>query len=88
MKLKYQCVIKEMDSKAIAVPVDTQPDGFNGMIKLNDTGRFIFAALEEDISMEELCQKVTDHYDITVEQAAIEVEKFLCTLEKGGILQR
>ena len=45
MKLKYQFVINNVAGETIAVSVGDNDGRFNGYIKLNETGSFIYKML-------------------------------------------
>ena len=46
MKLKYQFVINNVAGETVAVSVGDTSGRFNGYIKLNETGAFIFKKLK------------------------------------------
>jgi hypothetical protein len=56
---------------------------------LNLTGSFIWRLLEEKGELEEnnICEAVTDNFDINKEEAEQDVKEFLGELQKEGIIQ-
>ena len=47
MKLKYEFVINNVAGETVAVSVGNNDGRFNGYIKLNETGAFIFKMLKD-----------------------------------------
>ena len=87
MKLKNQFVINQVAGEIVAVSVGNSTGGFNGYIKLNETGAFIFEKLKADISREALIAAVLGEYpDATRQSAAESVDELLEKLEKADLL--
>lgn len=86
MKLKYKFVVREVAGQAVALPVGEDAKNFNGMIKLNSVGEYIFKLLENDVTTEEIIKSITEKYDVTPEDARPSVEGFLETLKQKAII--
>ncbi len=87
MKLKYKFVINNVAGETIAVSVGNTQGSFNGYIKLNDTGAFIFELLKDDISREELIKAVLNKYsDANEKDAADSVDELINNLSKAELL--
>lgn len=87
MKLKYKFVINNVAGETIAVSVGNTQGSFNGYIKLNDTGAFIFELLKDDISREELIRAVLNKYsDANEKDAADSVDELINNLSKAELL--
>lgn len=86
MKLKYNFVVREVGGTVMAVAVEKGNENFNGLVKLNDTARFIFEALNEDVTEEQLTDKLTDEYEVSREEAAASVSSFVAKLRENGLL--
>lgn len=87
MKLKYKFVINSVAGETIAVSVGNTSGSFNGYIKLNDTGAFIFELLKNDISREELIKAVLNKYsDANEKDAADSVDELINNLSKAELL--
>ena len=54
MKLKYNFVMNDVAGKKVAVAVGDDLIRFNGFIKMNDTGAFIFNMLKNDVTQEDI----------------------------------
>ena len=88
MKIKGEFILREIVGETILVPVGNTALEYNGMIIINDTGAFIWKALEEGLKKEEILTGLTDRYEVTMEEAAADLDEFLDMLEQAGILQR
>ena len=57
MKLKYNFVTNKVADRIVAVAVGDDAQKFNGFIKMNDTGAFIFNMLRNDVTVDEIAEK-------------------------------
>ena len=87
MKLKYKFVVKSVAGKSVAVAVGNDNGSFNGMIKLNETGEFLWEILTEEKTEDELVKALLAEYDIDEETAKKDVHAFLDTLSEKGFLE-
>ncbi len=86
MKLKYKFIVREVAGQSVALPVGEDSKNFNGMIKLNSVGEFIFKLLENDMTTEQIITAITEKYDVTAEDAKPSVESFLDTLKQKSLI--
>jgi DNA-binding protein H-NS len=78
MKIKSHYVIKELGNQIVVVPIEKEAMRFNGIISLNQTGKFLFETLQkEDLSKEELMSKVLERYEASKAQVEKDVESFI-----------
>ena len=87
MKLKYEFVINNVAGETVAVSVGNNDGQFNGYIKLNETGAFIFKMLQKETTREEIITALIKEYsDVTPEDAAESVDGLLEKLNKAELL--
>ncbi len=87
MKLKYQFVINQVAGDTVAVSVGNNDGRFNGYIKLNETGAFIFKKLKNDTTRDDIIKAILAEYpDATAEDAADSVDDLIDKLEKADLL--
>ncbi len=86
MKLKYNFVTREVAGQSVAIVVGEDSKKFNGMIKLNGSGEFIFKMLGKDVTEDDMVAAFLSEYETTEEQARNTVRKFISELEKNGLL--
>lgn len=87
MKIKGDFVIKEMAGSTVVIPVGAQVMDFNGMLKLNDTGAFLFSSLKTDTTYEVLVAKLLEEYDVTQEKAEQDVTAFVNKLKEADLIE-
>ncbi len=87
MKLKIDFIVKNVADKTVAIAVDGNEAGFNGMLTLNDTGGFIFECLKEDTTVESIAKRFLEEYDCTREQAVNTIENFVGKLREAGLIE-
>ena len=87
MKLKYNFVINNVAGETVAVSVGDNDGRFNGYIKLNETGAFIFKMLKKDTTREDIINALLAEYpDATQEAAADSVDELVEQLRKAELL--
>ncbi len=87
MKLKYKFVIRQVGGQAVAVAVGKDNEQFNGMIKLNQSGEFIFKLLNNDsYSLEQIISALTQEYNVDFETAKSTVTQFTEDLKQNGLI--
>ena len=60
---------------------------FNGMITLNETGAFIWRAIEKGLSIEEIIKAICNEYEISYQQASNDFEIFLSKMRGAQIIE-
>ena len=75
MRLKTNLNIEELDGRYAAVGGADKK--FNGILYINKTGKYILELLKDEISKEEIIQKLTEKYQVDRQRAAEDLEKFL-----------
>lgn len=86
MKLKDGVVITNVDNSYILVDTSSNDDRFNGIIKLNDTGKAMCDFLNEDLSFEELVNKMLEKYDVEKDVLEKDISNTLEKLKEKGIV--
>ena len=62
--------------------------GTRRYFSVSESGLVILQALESPQSVEDLVQRLVDHYDVTAEQAEASVREFLDTCRSAELLVR
>lgn len=88
MKVNKNFVVRQIADEYIIVPIGEAVINFNGMVTVNEVGKFIWEQLYNDLAKEELLQKIIQEYDIDEQTAAEDMEEFLEKLKQGGLLQQ
>lgn len=87
MKLRGELLLREVAGEIIAVPVGRTALEFNGMICLNDVSALILEGLQKGKTKEALLQDILDEYDVSLEDAAVDLDTFLLQLRENDLLE-
>lgn len=88
MKLKFNFVTNEVADKIVAVPVGNDLEKFNGFIKMNDVGAYIFNMLKNDVTEDDIVAAMKKDYEDTSEEEIREtVVDFLAKLKESDVLE-
>ena len=88
MKLKYNFVTNEVVGKTVAVAIGDDLEKFNGFIKMNDVGAYIFNMLKNDVTEHDLVEAMKKEYpNETEDEINKTVSKFIEEMKKNGIIE-
>ena len=88
MRIKDGFLLREVAGSYIVVATGALTKEFNGIIKLNETGSFLWKKLAENTDVQTLVSALTTEYDVTAEEAKKDVEGFVTMLSEAGILEK
>ncbi len=88
LKRNPDFVSREVAGEMILVPVTRQAADLESLFTLNQVGAFIWAALEEAGSEEQLGRAVAAEFEVAQEQALADVREFVAQLEEIGAVTR
>ena len=87
MKLKYEFILNQVADNMVAVPVGNDLAGFNGFLKMNDIGAYIFNMLKNDVTEDDIVvAMVKDYPDATEDEIRETVHDFVSKLLDAGIV--
>lgn len=89
MKIKEGFMLSRVGNQAVVVAVGKASRDFNGLIRLNDTGEFMWKKLSEPqgISEEQLVAHIVEEYDVGEETARRDAAAFIAKLKEAGLLE-
>ena len=87
MKVKSDFLLKKIAGSYVVVPIRTRAVDFSGIIKLSDSGAFLWKLLEEGATREELIAKLLDKYEVDEATASADVDRFIGKLEEADLLE-
>ena len=87
MKIKSGFVLRELAGQSIVIALGEASKTFNGMIKLNDTGKVIWNMLSEGGEASAIVDKFVAEYDVDRETAERDVNTFIEALRGADILE-
>lgn len=87
MKIKKGYLVKEVAGQNVVVSTEKREVDFDYIIHLNDTAKLLFESLmENDLSIDDLVEILTDNYEVLKEEALSDVEAFVEMLKLNDIL--
>lgn len=86
MHIEKEFVLREIAGDYIIIPTGKTVLEFNGLITVNEVGVTLWNMLQEEVTVDQLVQGVLTEYDVDEEVAREDIQEFLDTLDKGGIL--
>lgn len=86
MKRKENYILQNLGGEYILIPVGTEVINLNGIIVLNNTGRFIWEKLTEENTIDELIKSVTENFDVNTETAEKDVKIFIKEIKEKGLI--
>jgi hypothetical protein len=88
MKIKKGFVLEKVGDSYLACATGKLAREFSGLVKLNETGAFIWNIFaESDASIDEAADKVIAEFDISKEVALADISAFVENLNKNGIIE-
>ena len=79
-------MLRQVAGRFLLAPVGEAAEKFSGMITINGTGKFLWELLEQEQSVDSLAQALVDTYQIDLERAKKDVEKFLEPIRSAGAI--
>ncbi len=86
MKTKSGFILRALGDNYIIVPVGPEAQRFNGIIKINETGKLIWEMLEKTATEEQLIDAMTEKFEIDRECAAKDVRLFVEKAAKANLI--
>ena len=88
MKLKYNMIINDVAGQKVAVAVGDDLTNFAGFVKMNENAAFVFELLREEITEEEIVEKVSEAYKCEIDDTLkSDIHSLILSLKKEGILE-
>ena len=87
MKIKKDFVLKKIAGSYVVVPVRSRAVDFSGIIKLTESGAFLWELLENGASREELIEKMLEEYEVDEATAASDIDRFIVKLNGADLLE-
>lgn len=86
MKVSKDFILREIAGEIMLVPVGAAAAKFNGLITMNEVGKFIFEALGQERDIDTLADMICAEYEIDKDTAAGDAAEFLQQLREVGAL--
>lgn len=86
MKIQKEFVLREIAGDYVIIPTGKTTLTFNGLITVNEVGAALWEMLQSEKSLDDLVRGILDEYDVEESVAREDIQEFLDTLSKNGIL--
>ena len=86
MKFKKEFMLREIVGETILIPMGDSNNHFNGIITINELGKFIWENLESSKDEEELLHKILEEYEVEEKEPKEDLDEFLDKLRQVDII--
>ncbi len=86
MKIKNGFVLRQVCGEYMVMAVGRQTLDFKGLIKLNESGAFLWEQLKEEHTEEELLAALTAEYAVDEATAKADIAAFVTSLREAELL--
>lgn len=86
-KIKKGYVLREVAGQAVVIAVGEASKDFHGMINLNCTGKDIWQGVQEGKTEDEIAQKLTEDYEVSLEKAKEDTRVMLKKMYEAGVME-
>ena len=86
MKFKKDFILRDIMGETILVPINESITVFNGLITINELGKFIWENLESSKDEEDLLHKILEEYEVEKSVAEKDLDEFLDKLRQVDII--
>ena len=87
MKIKKGFVVKKVAGQDVVIALGSASKIFNGIIKLNESARFIWDKLAEGADRDAIVSALLEEYEIDEQTAGRDVDNFIEQLKGANILE-
>ncbi len=86
MKIKDGFVLRKVCEEFVVVAVGRQTLDFKGIIRLNDTGAFLWEQLQKECTAAELAAALAAEYAVDADTARADADEFIQSLRAADLL--
>ena len=87
MRIKSDFLLRQVAGTWVILPVGDQTNKFTGVLTPNNSGALLWQHLEKGCREDELVKTLTEEYDVSADQARMDVEEFVQKLRDAGCLE-
>ena len=87
MKIKDGFLVRSVAGSYIVVAMGEKTVDFNGIMTLNETGYFLWELFAKGSDKASAVKAMTAEYDVSEEQAAADIERFMKQLEDASLAE-
>ena len=87
MKIKNGFMLRKVGEQNVVVAIGEASRSFNGIIRLNDSGKYLWEKLSDETTEEQLLTDMLNDYEIDEATAKADINRFIDSLKKADILE-
>ena len=87
MKIRDGFVVRTVAGESVVIALKEVSKEFNGVIRLNETGRFLWDMLVNGADEESLVKALLSEYDVSEDIARADVSSFVSKLKGANIVE-
>lgn len=87
MRIKEGYILREVAGTHVVVSIGKAAIDFSGMLKLNESGTFLWNQLATGKTRQELCQALLEEYEIDEETVTADISEFIGKLKAANIIE-
>ena len=87
MKIKEGFVLREVANQAIVIAVGKASESFKGMIKMNQTSKYIWNYIQKGLDVEDIVLEMKKKYDVDETVIRKDVLYIISVLRENNILE-
>jgi len=81
-----EIVTREIAGETLLVPIRSNLADMQRIFGLNAVGEYIWQRLDGKHSLTEICDKILENFDVTDEQAEVDIQEFIGQLLEADII--
>lgn len=86
LRIEKEFILREIAGDYILVPVGNTALEFNGLLTVNEIGAFLWERMKKETTIDALTAAVLEEYEVDADTARKDVEEFVASLQKVGIV--
>ena len=87
MKIKNGFMLRKVGTQNVVVAVGEASRSFNGLIRPNDSGSFLWEKLQSDTTEQQLLTEMLAEYDTDEATAKADIARFISALKGADLLE-
>ncbi len=87
MKIKDGFVLKKLTDNYLVIPLGNRVVDFEAIIKLTETGAFLWSQLSDNKTIDELVVAMTSEYDVDENKARVDIVRFVNKLKDADLIE-
>ena len=87
MKAREGIIASQMGDECVLVPVGEAANDIHGIVRLNETGSFIWNAITQGLEEQEIARRLTEEYTVDLDTARSAVDTLIVRLKDAKLVE-